>query len=86
MDFIFILIALAILGGAIAVIGAKKGWFTDANDNDIPDKLEDIAEDAKELAKKVTRKKPGRKPGRKPKKKNFDDFKTSTDYYEKKRK
>ena len=50
----FAIVVLVIAIGAVATfIAMKKGTIADANNNNIPDAIEEKVEDVKEVAKKV---------------------------------
>lgn len=48
-----IIIAVVILGLAVASIGAHKGWFKDEDDNGMADFVDDAVEDVKDKVKEV---------------------------------
>jgi uncharacterized protein YjbJ (UPF0337 family) len=51
MSVIAIIVALVVISLAVGAIGTRQGWFSDANDNDIPDAIEDAADKVVEEVK-----------------------------------
>jgi len=53
MSTFLIIVAVLAIGGAFAYFGMKSGKIADANNNNIPDAIEEKIEDVKEVAVKV---------------------------------
>ena len=55
MTLVYILLGLAVLGGAAYFYAIKTGKIKDADGDFIADEVEEVIEDAKEVAKEVKR-------------------------------
>jgi hypothetical protein len=53
MGTILIIVAVIAIGGTFAYFGMKSGKIADANNNNIPDAIEEKIEEVKEVAVKV---------------------------------
>ena len=53
MGTFLIIVAILAIGGTFAYFGMKSGKIADANNNNIPDAIENKIEEAKQVAEKV---------------------------------